>query len=70
MEKTAETFVPRPTWLPWGSCGRLYKTKDLVRYVPDGSMWLLGRKGYSVKFHGQRVELGEIEYNPLGLMCQ
>ncbi|KAJ5057940.1 nonribosomal peptide synthetase 9 [Bipolaris maydis] len=68
MEKTAETFVPRPTWLPWGSCGRLYKTKDLVRYVPDGSMWLLGRKGYSVKFHGQRVELGEIEYNPLGLI--
>ncbi|PYH89482.1 hypothetical protein BO71DRAFT_465073 [Aspergillus ellipticus CBS 707.79] len=62
-EKTAAAFIPRPSWLPWDRCDRLYKTGDLVRYSPDGSLLFIGRKDTQVKIRGQRVELGEIEYH-------
>jgi amino acid adenylation domain-containing protein/FkbH-like protein len=41
--------------------GRLYKTGDLGRFLPDG-LHYLGRKDHQVKIRGQRVELGEIEH--------
>lgn len=41
--------------------GRLYKTGDLGRYLPDGNIEFLGRRDFQVKFRGFRVELGEIE---------
>ncbi|RAH79137.1 hypothetical protein BO86DRAFT_436606 [Aspergillus japonicus CBS 114.51] len=62
-EKTAAAFIPRPAWLPWSRCERLYKTGDLVRYSADGSLLFIGRKDTQVKIRGQRVELGEIEYH-------
>ena len=43
-------------------CQRLYKTGDQARYNTDGTVSILGRKDAQVKLRGQRVELGEIEY--------
>ncbi|GAA5530707.1 amino acid adenylation domain-containing protein [Herpetosiphon gulosus] len=40
---------------------RLYRSGDLVRYLPDGNLEYLGRIDQQVKFHGFRIELGEIE---------
>ncbi|RAH71302.1 amino acid adenylation [Aspergillus aculeatinus CBS 121060] len=62
-EKTAAAFIPRPAWLPWSRCDRLYKTGDLVKHSADGSLQFIGRKDTQVKIRGQRVELGEIEYH-------
>ena len=56
---TAEKFIPHPFSDEPGA--RLYKTGDLVRYLPDGSIEFLGRADHQVKIRGFRVELGEIE---------
>lgn len=56
---TAERFIPHPFSSRPGA--RLYKTGDVVRYQPDGSLDYLGRNDYQVKIRGFRIELGEIE---------
>lgn len=66
-KKTAEAFVDEPTWMKHfqstlPSPRRIYKTGDLVRYNPDGSVEYISRKDHQVKLHGQRMELGEIEH--------
>ncbi|KAI1811266.1 hypothetical protein GGS20DRAFT_123086 [Poronia punctata] len=68
-EKTATAFIRDPAWLERGAPGhpgrqgRLYKTGDLVRYSPDGTLVFVGRReGSQVKIRGQRVELGEVEH--------
>ncbi|MGK7880967.1 MAG: amino acid adenylation domain-containing protein, partial [Crocosphaera sp.] len=53
---TAEKFIPNP----FGE-GRLYKTGDLCRYLPDGNIEYIGRIDHQVKIRGFRIELGEIE---------
>ncbi|BAY81673.1 peptide synthetase [Calothrix parasitica NIES-267] len=40
---------------------KLYKTGDLVRYLPSGNLEYLGRIDYQIKLRGFRIELGEIE---------
>ncbi|KAI0856756.1 hypothetical protein F4860DRAFT_528844 [Xylaria cubensis] len=67
-DATATAFIEDPAWLLKGIStypgrrGRLYKTGDLVRYNENGTLTYVGRKDMQVKIRGQRVELGEIEY--------
>ncbi|TCP59123.1 amino acid adenylation domain-containing protein [Tumebacillus sp. BK434] len=57
-ELTQELFISHP----FQSDGaRLYKTGDLVRYLPDGNLEFLGRIDDQVKIRGFRIELAEIE---------
>ncbi|MEM7593188.1 MAG: amino acid adenylation domain-containing protein, partial [Cyanobacteria bacterium P01_A01_bin.83] len=55
-ELTAEKFI----WQEKLNT-RLYKTGDLVRYLPDGNIECLGRIDNQVKVRGFRIELEEIE---------
>lgn len=58
-ELTSEKFIRDP--FSQDPNARLYKTGDLVRYLPDGNIEFLGRTDFQVKIRGFRVELGEIE---------
>jgi aspartate racemase len=58
-EETAERFIPDP-FHP-GSGARLYRTGDVVRYLPDGNLELQGRLDHQIKVRGFRIELEEIE---------
>ncbi|KAG0002140.1 hypothetical protein BGZ80_006022, partial [Entomortierella chlamydospora] len=58
-ELTSERFIPDPFSKTKGA--RMYKTGDLVRYLPDGNFIFLGRNDHQVKIRGFRIELGEIE---------
>jgi non-ribosomal peptide synthetase component F/acyl carrier protein len=44
-----------------GPSARLYKTGDLGRWLPDGTIEFLGRNDFQVKIRGFRIELGEVE---------
>ncbi|WP_139340900.1 non-ribosomal peptide synthetase, partial [Pseudomonas sp. KK4] len=58
-EQTAKVFIKDPfSSLPGA---RMYKSGDLVRWLPDGQLEYLGRMDHQVKIRGFRVELGEIE---------
>ncbi len=46
---------------PQNSASLLYKTGDVARYLPDGSLEILGRVDFQVKIREMRIELGEIE---------
>lgn len=54
-ELTAERFIEHPKF------GRLYKTGDLCRWLPNGNIEYIGRTDFQVKIRGFRIELGEIE---------
>jgi amino acid adenylation domain-containing protein len=56
-ELTQEKFIQDP----FTKQGRLYKTGDLGRWLPDGNIEYLGRIDDQVKIRGYRIELGEIE---------
>jgi len=58
-ELTAERFTPDP-WS--GEPGaRLYRSGDLVRWLPDGTQEFLGRRDRQIKLRGYRIELEEVE---------
>ncbi|WP_216216087.1 non-ribosomal peptide synthetase [Amycolatopsis aidingensis] len=57
---TAERFVPNPFAAP-GEADLLFRSGDLGRWWPDGSLEICGRADSQVKIRGYRVELGEIE---------
>ena len=56
-ELTTERFVPNP----FAPGARMYKTGDLCRWLPGGTIEYLGRLDHQVKVRGFRIELGEIE---------
>ena len=56
---TQERFIPNP--FSDDPEDKIYKTGDLVRYLPDGQIEYLGRMDHQVKIRGYRIEIGEIE---------
>ncbi|CAF4553189.1 unnamed protein product [Rotaria socialis] len=64
-ELTAERFLLNPFQTDEekkeGKNTRIYKTGDLVRWLPNGELEYLGRNDFQVKIRGLRIELGEIE---------
>jgi len=53
-ELTKKSFIERNGKI-------LYKTGDLVKYLPDNNIDYIGRVDNQVKLRGLRIELGEIE---------
>lgn len=56
-ELTKESF----TDCPFITGGKMYHTRDLVRWNEDGELEYLGRMDTQLKIRGYRIELGEIE---------
>lgn len=55
---TQEKFVTNP----FDKQSKIYKTGDLVRWLPSGNIEFIGRKDTQVKIRGYRIELSEIEH--------
>jgi len=58
-EETAARYVPDPFGADRAQ--RLFRTGDIVHWLPDGNLVLLGRVDRQVKIRGFRVEPEEIE---------
>jgi amino acid adenylation domain-containing protein len=58
-ELTREKFIADP--FGHQPDGRLYRTGDRARYLPDGQLEYLGRRDRQVKIRGVRVEPAEVE---------
>ena len=59
-EETSRAFIVNP-FDDKEDYGTLYRTGDMVRFLPDGSLGIVGRCDSQLKIRGNRVELGEVE---------
>ncbi|UII29506.1 amino acid adenylation domain-containing protein [Fulvivirga maritima] len=57
LELTKSKFIK----IEWCENGKVYKTGDLARWLPDGLLEFKGRVDHQVKIRGFRIELSEIE---------
>jgi pyochelin synthetase len=55
-ERTKANFIIHPR-----TGERLYGTGDRGRYLPDGTIEILGRVDFQIKLRGYRIEAGEVE---------
>jgi len=61
-ELTSRQFLSNPfTGDKEGIYGKLYKTGDQVKVLPNGMLEYIGRNDHQVKIRGYRIELAEIE---------
>jgi len=64
-ELTSEGFISNPFRTEEekakGKNLRMYKTGDMVRWLPDGNIEYIGRNDFQIKIRGFRIETGEIE---------
>ena len=58
-DKTAEAFGTNP--FAKGDYTHLYRTGDVVRWMPNGDIEFIGRRDGQVKIRGFRIELAEVE---------
>ncbi|NTW45340.1 MAG: amino acid adenylation domain-containing protein, partial [Anaerolineaceae bacterium] len=63
QELTNSVFVENP----YQPGQKIYRTGDIVRYLPDGNIEFVGRVDQQVKIRGYRVELQEIEKSLLAI---
>ncbi len=59
-EKTADVYIQNP-FSDDPKFSRIYRTGDIVRYLPDGNIQFVGRRDGQVKIRGFRIELKEVE---------
>ena len=59
-EKTAEVYITNP-FTTDEKYARVYRTGDIVRYLPSGDIQFVGRRDGQVKIRGFRIELKEVE---------
>ncbi len=59
-EKTAEVYIGNP-FTEEEKYARIYRTGDIVRYLPGGDIQFVGRRDGQVKIRGFRIELKEVE---------
>ncbi len=59
-EKTAEVYITNP-FTDEKKYRPVYRTGDIVRYLPSGDIQFVGRRDGQVKIRGFRIELKEVE---------
>lgn len=56
-ERTEQAFVNNP----FAEGGLIYKSGDIVKLLPNGTIEYVGRRDSQIKIRGHRIEIGEIE---------
>ena len=59
-EQTEKAFIRNP-FCEDSKYDRIYRTGDIVRFLPDGCVEFIGRRDAQVKIRGFRIELTEVE---------
>ena len=59
-DKTAEVYIANP-FSDDEKYSRVYRSGDIVRYLPDGNIQFVGRRDGQVKIRGFRIEMKEVE---------